>query len=99
MNTLEEKVLSKHEIQVLIIMMSKRACFSDFGGSISKEIIDCDMAAANFGPFETNMAITRLLQREMITETSHESNSKYSFTYEAENWLLENEDKLTQNKL
>lgn len=86
MNALEEKTLSNQEIQVLVSIMSSRSHPNDL---VRGQIINEMMESANFNKLTTNMAILRLLQKQMILED--ENILAYSLTSEGENWLLDNE--------
>ena len=99
--------LADNEINILAIIMSFRDCLNsmvDFGGAVDKAKIEDEMTKAGFSLFETNMALSRLLnQREMINEKVVEDSdfnnfnkryASYSLTSGGEGWLLKNEDNL-----
>ncbi len=86
MNNLETN-LSNQEILILVGLMENQ----DHPGSSVEKCVFSKGLTSEFDAFTINMAIARLVKKEMIIT---KQSTAYQLTSKGEDWLFENEDSL-----
>lgn len=87
MNNLETN-LSNQEILILVGLMENQ----DHPGSSVEKCVFSKGFTSEFDAFTINMAIARLVKKEMIIT---KQSTTYQLTSKGEDWLFENEDSLS----
>ena len=86
-----ETNLSNQEILILVGLMENQ----DHPGSSVEKCVFSKGLTSEFDAFTINMAIARLIKKEMISTDPSSHASAYQLASKGENWLFENEDSLS----